>query len=346
MLVGLDPFVWAAHAATAEESLDGIPAEALDHWAAAAQTYSAGQVSGRYRTTFTLEQGEPVPDGFNKTFQVRCAWDVAQGLLLTERRLLENSATMQDAFRSVTNSDYRFAVYLPNTGAPNRPSSIRRNGRSELGPAVRNAAESLSLAWCGFSGYGGVPLVTVAENDHEFEIDSVRYVEHSQAARALRVEYRFTGGPEGLEAPENFGRRYRGRYHVVADPSNHWLVIESGCRHQVHGQAEEDAFGGLLTVSYQPGLGGMPFPKKVTDRSDYLLTDGESRTVVAEFEPPEPFAVSAEEFRLTYYGLPESLVESVAGVPDGNRRMRWLLLAVGAVGLALAWWLLRRRREE
>ena len=121
-----------------------------------------------------------------------------------------------------------------------------------------------------------------------------------------------------------------GVYTLRLDPNNGYLPIEASVKHPDRNDTYK--------IDYQndSSLGKVPSRLRIISRYDGSPEDVQEYTLA----PPQPAIINHEEFRLPYYGIPESAI----GIHPSRISLK-VMVAIGflvAILVALSVWCLRR----
>lgn len=142
-------------------------------------------------------------------------------------------------------------------------------------------------------------------NEREFEMKDVTEIEGGSGK--VRVE--FEVGP----APNSKGS-------FVLDPANSWAVVSE--RREM---GDSPRFEVGMDVEYGDRIDGFAYPKKV----DFLMPGPGGRKDTFEYRNWKFGPTPIEEFRMSYYGIPESELNLESG--DSNRLLIFFAIAIAAI---------------
>ena len=295
-----------ATAEISESILMRVRRDAYAAWQSAEEATSSIAVTYREHEDYTYvdEPGQTRSRALDSI--VTIWWDPGRS-----RRLIEVNNLGKGIGRNVLNSDYRFLVFHAESatgwalGGGRRGDGAKEFKDPDGFPVVREwlIQSSFRLA--------GIPLRQLVEGAG-FKLTEAKSVGEPGSANQESIVLRSTyTGPktEWILPPAE--------YWVVLRPDNGWLIDRGGAVLS-SGQIKLST-----TLSYQPGLNGLPFQHVVTH--DKVSENGNVKLHrTYQFEAPGPCAMPDTEFRLEYYGIPESAIDSRGG---------WSPVVLGALGL-------------
>ncbi len=231
--------------------------------------------------------------------------------------------------RRAVNAGYRFQVAQVRGGGQQWQIVSCRKAE---GSADFNTFESheRDYLWAMESGYRivGIHLNTFL-TDKDFKITAVQYIPgEKKDERRVRLEADYLG-------PKGSYRRAGTSYWIELNPENFWLIDRGGLKYR--GQKREER----QEVSYRATASGLPFPSTMKyDQRD--PAGGWSFDRLYQFKTPTKCRLEDDEFYLTYYGIPESVLETTSTRPA----FRLFALSLGVLGSIAAVALFRRSRHR
>ena len=289
-----------------ESILARIRSDAYPAWQSAVQATNSVKVTFREHEDYSYvdeagRKGSRMLDSI-----VTICWDPSKS-----RRLTEVNNLGKGLNRRVLNNEYRFLVFQREGATEWTLGGGRRgNGTNEFRDFDGADDEFEWLLQASFR-VAGIPVRDLVEGTG-FKLTEARSMREpgsgNQESVVLRSSY---DGPktQWIEPPAE--------YWVILRPDNGWLIDRGGANF-ISGQTRVST-----TVSYQPGLGGLPFPYLVTH--DKVRANGDVKLHrTYQLEPPEQCDMPDTEFRLEHYGIPEAALDSRRG---------WSAVVLGALGL-------------
>lgn len=236
------------------------------------------------------------------------------------RRLIEEKGTAASTLR-VVNPNYAFVVHQMKGKAEYELGDCRRVDRKDFTDPDIHEVMALFSVSAGFQLYS-VPLAEIITSG-DFQPVKLNCTDHN----TIYMEYKYNGK---TEQP----RQHGAIYWAELDPDNHWMIVRGGIRDEIEGGGRKQV------VSYQATVSGIPFPKTV-QLSDTVPKAGLELQSRYEFSSPSRAKRPDSDFRLTAYGIPES----VLGIsPDRRWMVRGGLIIINLLVLLILAVILWRRK--
>ncbi|HVA49366.1 MAG TPA: hypothetical protein VNH11_23575 [Pirellulales bacterium] len=213
--------------------------------------------------------------------------------------------------RRVLNKEYRFLVYqTPEAALWSLGEGRRGGGAREFKTFEPFEAEHEWILQSSFRVIG-VPVRDLIDAP-VFTLLEARSMRDSTSSNeeAVILRSRYNGPKtEWILGPAE--------YWALLRPQDAWFIDRGG----VDFLSEQNRQS--QTVSYQTGLGGLPFPELLTYDTAQVKADVKLHRTY-KLAPPNDCNRSDDEFRLEYYGIPEAALDS---------RSAWSALVLWALGL-------------
>jgi len=242
-----------------------------------------------------------------------------------KRWLIERETKGKNVFSVLAfNGEYSFGVAQVPKGSSYQVSSVRRAGAD--GPP-RGDATAATEFWA-LHAASQLPIGVGVEELVDAPYFRLLHLAYINDGKLIRIE------SQCLEDSADRLRQAGHHYWAVVDPQKYWTITEAGLKNP------ETGYEARQELEFQTTADGFPFVRHLAYRMSWPRIKSSAERVWT-FETPQKCQHAQGAFYLANYGIPESVATpAVAG--SANASKRWWLLALGIVGLLIAW-LIRRR---